>query len=76
MTRGSSSNSEINGWYTPGAEPIVFEVDGYHSAALSASSLSFPKFSWNTNDWGSMLYCSHPMEFLSIFRLRLERMQG
>jgi predicted amidohydrolase len=23
------SNSEIGGWYTPGTEPITFEVDGY-----------------------------------------------
>lgn len=37
------SNSEINGWYTPGADPIVFEVDGYRFGCAICIESQFPE---------------------------------
>ncbi|ASY74394.1 carbon-nitrogen hydrolase family protein [Sinorhizobium fredii] len=37
------SNSEINDWYTPGAEPTVFEVDGYRFGCAICIESQFPE---------------------------------
>jgi len=37
------SNSEINGWYTPGADPIVFEVDGFRFGCAICIESQFPE---------------------------------
>jgi deaminated glutathione amidase len=37
------SNSEINGWYTPGVEPIIFDVDGYRFGCATCIESQFPE---------------------------------
>lgn len=37
------SNSEVNGWYTPGGEPIVFEVDGFRFGCAICIESQFPE---------------------------------
>ncbi|RCK52324.1 hydrolase [Thalassospira profundimaris] len=37
------SNSEVNGWYTPGTEPIIFEVDGYRFGCAICIESQFPE---------------------------------
>jgi predicted amidohydrolase len=37
------SNSEVNGWYTPGTEPIVFEADGYRFGCAICIESQFPE---------------------------------
>jgi predicted amidohydrolase len=37
------SNSETNGWYTPGVAPIVFEVDGYRFGCAICIESQFPE---------------------------------
>ncbi|MCT7377475.1 carbon-nitrogen hydrolase family protein [Chelativorans salis] len=37
------SNSEINDWYTPGTDPIVFEIDGYHFGCAICIESQFPE---------------------------------
>ncbi|PVB59498.1 carbon-nitrogen hydrolase family protein [Labrenzia sp. 011] len=37
------SNSEINDWYTPGADPIIFEVDGYRFGCALCIESQFPE---------------------------------
>jgi predicted amidohydrolase len=36
------SNTEINDWYSPGFEPLVFEVDGFKFGAMICIELAFP----------------------------------
>jgi deaminated glutathione amidase len=37
------SNTEINGWYTPGTDPIIFEVDGYRFGCATCIEVQFPE---------------------------------
>jgi predicted amidohydrolase len=37
------SNSELDGWYTPGTEPITFEVDGYRFGCAICIESQFPE---------------------------------
>ena len=37
------SNSEISGWYTPGTEPIVFEIDSYRFGCAICIECQFPE---------------------------------
>jgi deaminated glutathione amidase len=37
------SNTEINGWYTPGVDPIIFEVDGYRFGCAICIEVQFPE---------------------------------
>lgn len=37
------SNSEINDWYTPGIDPIVFDVDGYRFGCAICIESQFPE---------------------------------
>lgn len=37
------SNSEVNGWYTPGEEPITFDVDGYRFGCAICIESQFPE---------------------------------
>lgn len=37
------SNSELNGWYTPGNEPVLFEVDGYRFGCAICIESQFPE---------------------------------
>ncbi len=37
------SNSEINGWYTPGDDPVVFEVDSYRFGCATCIESQFPE---------------------------------
>ena len=37
------SNSEVNGWYTPGVDPIVFEVDGFRFGCAICIESQFPE---------------------------------
>ena len=36
------SNTEINDWYSPGFEPLVFEVDGFKFGTMICIELAFP----------------------------------
>ncbi|MET0172457.1 MAG: carbon-nitrogen hydrolase family protein [Agrobacterium vaccinii] len=37
------SNSELDGWFTPGKHPITFEVDGYRFGCLTCIEVQFPE---------------------------------
>ncbi|MEP4766547.1 MAG: carbon-nitrogen hydrolase family protein [Roseibium sp.] len=37
------SNSEVNGWYTPGTDPFTFEVDGYSFGCAICIEAAFPE---------------------------------
>lgn len=37
------SNSEVNDWYTPGSEPIVFEANGYRFGCAICIECQFPE---------------------------------
>lgn len=37
------SNSELQGWYTPGGEPVVFQVDGYRFGCAICIESQFPE---------------------------------
>ncbi|MGR9470615.1 carbon-nitrogen hydrolase family protein [Rhizobium leguminosarum] len=37
------SNSELDGWYTPGTEPITFDVDGYRFGCSICIESQFPE---------------------------------
>lgn len=37
------SNSEVNGWYTPGREPVIFDVDGYRVGCAICIESQFPE---------------------------------
>lgn len=37
------SNSELQGWYTPGTEPVVFEIDGYRFGCAICIESQFPE---------------------------------
>lgn len=37
------SNSEVNGWYTPGSEPVVFDVDGFRFGCAICIESQFPE---------------------------------
>lgn len=37
------SNSEINGWYTPGVDPTIFDVDGYRFGCALCIESQFPE---------------------------------
>ncbi len=37
------SNTEINDWYTPGAEPVVFTVDGFRFGCAICIEVHFPE---------------------------------
>ncbi|OCP19683.1 MULTISPECIES: carbon-nitrogen hydrolase family protein [unclassified Ensifer] len=37
------SNSEVNDWYTPGTDPIVFEADGYRFGCAVCMESQFPE---------------------------------
>ena len=37
------SNSELDGWFTPGKNPITFEVDGYRFGCLTCIEVQFPE---------------------------------
>lgn len=37
------SNSELSGWYTPGTEPVLFEVDGYRFGCAICIESQFPE---------------------------------
>lgn len=37
------SHSEVNGWYTPGTAPIVFEVDGLRFGCVLCIEVCFPE---------------------------------
>lgn len=37
------SNSEINDWYTPGREPVLFEVDGFTFGCALCIEVQFPE---------------------------------
>lgn len=39
------SNSELNGWFTPGDRPVTFEVDGYRFGCLTCIEVQFPELS-------------------------------
>lgn len=37
------SNSELDGWFAPGKDPIIFEVDGYRFGCLTCIEVQFPE---------------------------------
>ncbi|MBM3096072.1 carbon-nitrogen hydrolase family protein [Ensifer sp. T173] len=37
------SNSEVNDWYTPGTDPIIFEADGYRFGCAICIESQFPE---------------------------------
>lgn len=37
------SNSEVNGWYTPGIEPVVFDADGFRFGCAICIESQFPE---------------------------------
>jgi len=37
------SNTEINDWYTPGTDPVVFEIDGFRFGCALCIEIHFPE---------------------------------
>jgi predicted amidohydrolase len=37
------SNTEVNDWYTPGTDPVVFEVDGFRFGCALCIEIHFPE---------------------------------
>lgn len=60
------SNSEINDWYTPGTDPIVFEVDGYRFGCAICIESQFPEVFMEYERLCADSCSSHPMGFPSI----------
>ncbi len=58
------SHNEVNGWYTPGFEPCVFEVDGLRFACAICIEIQFPELFIEANAQGidCLLFSSYSKE--------------
>jgi predicted amidohydrolase len=70
------SNSELGGWYTPGTEPITFEVDGYRFGCAICIESQFEEVFSEYERLGvdGVLFSSYGIPH--IFRSRCGRMRA
>ncbi|WP_312945087.1 carbon-nitrogen hydrolase family protein [Agrobacterium sp.] len=70
------SNTELQGWYTPGIHPVTFEVDGYRFGCLTCIEVQFPELWMGYERLGvdAMLFSSYGIR--SFFQIALRAHAG
>ncbi len=58
------SHTEVTRFYTPGAEPVVFEVDGYRFGCVICVEINFPKLfiEYGELDVDCLLFSAYPVD--------------
>lgn len=66
------SNSELDGWFTPGKHPKTFEVDGYRFGCLTCIEVHFPELfmEYESLDVDAILFSSYGIGNFSQIALR------
>lgn len=70
------SNTELQGWYTPGTEPVTFKVDGYRFGCLTCIEVQFPELfmEYERLDVDAILFSSYGIR--SFFQIALRAHAG
>lgn len=70
------SNTELQGWYTPGTDPVTFEVDGYRFGCLTCIEVQFPELfmEYERLDVEAILFSSYGIR--SFFQIALRAHAG
>jgi predicted amidohydrolase len=66
------SHTEVTKYYTPGTEPVVFEVDGYRFGCVICVEINFPKLFIEYGELGidCLLFSAYPVDAIFDIKAR------